>query len=508
MSDYILELSDISKSFSGVTVLSGINLQIEPGKVYVIAGENGAGKSTLCNIISGNLSPSSGTIKVNGVVYDKLTLDLTKGLGIRMVHQELQVLPDMSVAENIYVGNEVHRFGWIRQKEMFERTKKLLDSVGLKIHPKTLVKHVDIAARQLVEIARANSAEAKLIILDEPTSSLSEKEVQKLFEIIRQSKEKGCSFLFISHRIEELLEIGDEVIVLKDGSHVANLHARETTREEIICNMVGRNYSDYYNRKRSFVGNEALRIENLSGKVGKKKFSNAYTPQNINLHLDYGEVLGIAGLVGAGRTEIVKILFGEDEREPGCRIYVDGKQTEIKSPAQAMKKGIVWATEDRKNEGLVLDFSIKANIVMPNIRLINGRLFANAKKENAVTDEYMQKLRIKAQSAKQIVKSLSGGNQQKVVMAKWLANKPKIFIMDEPTRGIDVGVKTEIYKLINQLTAEGNAVLLISSELPEVIGMSDRILVMYEGKLVGELNRDEFSEEEVMNYATGRKNNL
>lgn len=500
----LLELCGIGKSFSGVSVLKGVDLQIEPGKVYSLAGENGAGKSTLCNLITGALEPSCGFFRTKNGEFTCLTVEQAKNMGIRMVHQELQVLPDMSIAENIFVGDEIQKKGWIQKQEMYTRTRELLELVGLDLNPSTPLRLIDIAARQLIEIARASKGEARLIILDEPTSSLSDKEVGRLFDIIKKYKANGTAFLFISHRIEELMEISDEIVILKDGGLVARLDPRAATEEEIVAKMVGRNYTDYYNRKREFFGCEVLRVENLSG-VHTKSFSNAYTPQNISFSLSEGEVLGIAGLVGAGRTELVRLLFGQDLKTDDSRIYLYGEKTELRHTKDALDKGMVWVTEDRKKEGIILDFSIQSNIVIPILKKLQTRFFMNAKKEKQVAKEYMELLHIKATGRGQKLKYLSGGNQQKVVMAKWLATKPRIMVLDEPTRGIDVGAKAEIYKLINRLTSEGIAVILISSELPEVMGMSDRILVMYEGELVGELSREEFSEEGIMMYATGRR---
>lgn len=500
----LLELCGIGKSFSGVTVLKGIDLKIEAGKVYSLAGENGAGKSTLCNIITGALEPSCGGFRTKNGESAYLTVEQAKDLGIRMVHQELQVLPDMSIAENIFVGDEVQEKGWIQKKEMYARTRELLDIVGLDLNPSTPLRLIDIAARQLIEIARASRGDARLIILDEPTSSLSEKEVRRLFDIIRKYKANGTAFLFISHRIEELLEISDEIVILKDGNLVAQLEPAVTTEEEIVSKMVGRSYTDYYNRKREFFGDEVLRVENMSG-VQTKSFSNAYTPQKISFSLSEGEVLGIAGLVGAGRTELVKLLFGQDLKTNDSKVYLYGKEVELNHTKDALDRGMVWVTEDRKREGVILDFSIQSNIVIPILHKLQSRFFMSTKKEKQVAEEYMELLHVKATGREQKLKYLSGGNQQKVVMAKWLATNPRIMVLDEPTRGIDVGAKAEIYKLINHLTAEGIAVILISSELPEVIGMSDRILVMYEGKVVGELSREQFSEEEIMMYATGRR---
>lgn len=507
MSSQLLKLTNICKDFSGVTVLENVDLELEEGRVYGMAGENGAGKSTMCNIIAGNLQPSSGAITLGGKEYMSLTVDLAKKLGVRMVHQEIQVLPELSIAENIFVGSEVQSNGWIKKKEMYARATKILSMVGLDIDPRTPVKKIDIAARQLIEIARASSVDAKLIIMDEPTSSLSEKETNNLFQIIRKYKKQGITFIFISHRLEELIEISDEIIVLKDGKMVAKRYPGDTTEDEIISLMVGRNYADFYERKRTCFGEEALRVENISGR-SRENYSNAYMPQNISFSVDSGEVLGIAGLVGAGRTELVKLLFGVDPKAENGTVYINGKKTNIRNSRDAKEHGMVWVTEDRKNEGLILDFSIKTNIAIPQIDVLRKHgIFADTCREKLIANDYIERLKIKTESIDKPVKFLSGGNQQKVVMSKWLATNPRILVLDEPTRGIDVGAKAEIYKLINSLTDEGIAVLVISSELPEIMGISDRVIIIHEGRLVGEVNRDEFSEELIMTYATGRKKN-
>ena len=503
MENGIISLHNISKEYSGVTVLNNIDLVIEKNKVYGLAGENGAGKSTLCNIIAGSIPPSRGHIELEGKKFERLSLEKAKASGIRMVQQELQVIPDLSIAENIFVGNEIQRNGWIKKKEMYQRTSELLEKVGLRADPRTNVRNVDIAARQLIEIARANNSDANLIILDEPTSSLSDKEVEKLFEIMRRQCSEGMSFIFVSHRLEELFDITDEIIVLKDGNMVSKIKTEETNEAEIIKMMVGRSYSDLYKRERKNFGEEVLRLENVSG-ISAKKFTNAYTPTNINLKLHAGEVLGIAGLVGAGRTELVKIIFGIDKMEPEGKVFLFNEEVKIRHSFDAIKKKMVWVTEDRKNLGLVLKFDIKKNITMPIIDRMKEKIFISKSKEIEVTKEYIEKLQIKTTGMGQLIKYLSGGNQQKVVISKWLATSPKIMILDEPTRGIDVGTKAEIYKLINNLTENGVAIILISSELPEVMGMSDRIIVLYEGKISGELNSNDFSEESIMHYATGR----
>lgn len=353
----------------------------------------------------------------------------------------------------------------------------------------------------MVEIARGINGNAKLIILDEPTSSLSQAENEKLFAIIRKLKAKGISFLFISHRLEEILEISDRVIVLKDGKKVAELDAKSTNPDEIIKNMVGRNYDDYYNRQRTFEGEEILRLEHITSEPVTQ--GSAYTPTDISFSLHEGEVLGIAGLVGAGRTELIRTIFGDMKKLEGS-IFIHGKEAVIHDSADALKLGMAWVTEDRKTQGVILRDTISMNMSLVVLRSMAKSFLIDDRKVRNLAQEYIEMLHIKTTGPDQRVMNLSGGNQQKVVLGKWLAAKPRILVLDEPTRGIDVGAKAEIYKLINQLTAEGIAVLMISSELPEVMGMSDRILVMYEGRITGELTREEYTEELVMQYATGR----
>ena len=504
MAEIFLELEGIAKDFSGVSVLKNINMKIEAGKVYGLAGENGAGKSTLCNLIVGNYAPSAGEFTMQNGKFSQLTLKQAKAAGVRMVYQELQVLPDISIAENIFVGNEVARHGVINQREMYRRTEILLREVGLDLPPQTIVRNINIAARQLVEVARANSVGAKLIILDEPTSSLSETEAKRLFEIIRRQQKQGTAFIFISHRIEELMEICDSIFVLKDGELVTELDPAVCSENDIIRNMVGRSYEDFYNRVRKFHGAEILRVERLSASADKKDYSSAYPPKNVSFTLHQGEILGVAGLVGAGRTEMVKLIFGMDRKAPGSRIVINGQTVSIRDSHDAMDHGMIWVTEDRKNEGVILDFSIRENLVLPILRELQRGLFVDRRKERKLVAEYMNILKVKATGSEQKLKFLSGGNQQKVVIAKWLAANPGILVLDEPTRGIDVGAKVEIYRLLNELTANGMAVLLISSELPEVMGMSDRIIVMHEGCIAGEIARGDFSEERIMAYAIGR----
>ena len=507
MNEPIIQVEGICKSFSTVKVLENISFSIRPGQVLALIGENGAGKSTLCKIIAGSYTPDQGRIRIGDKWYPNLTIEEAKKLGIKMVHQELLILPKLSIMENIFVGNELVKNGLIDKKQMYIRAKELLGQVGLDADPCTLVKDIDIAARQLVEIARAISTKASLIILDEPTSSLSETEIARLFTIVDKIKKTGVSFIFISHRLQEILELSDVIQVMKDGGLVAELDPQKTTEEEIVRNMVGRNYENYYNRNRQCFGEEILRLENVTGYHREGQIISTYTPQNISFSLNKGEVLGLAGLVGAGRTEVIKLLFGVDRLKTG-KVYFEHKEVKIHEPGTAIKMGMAWLTEDRKGSGLILKFSVKSNTAITLLDRLKKGMFIDTKKENSITDDYIGRLNIKTTGRNQKVVYLSGGNQQKVVLAKWLAREPKVLILDEPTRGIDVGAKVEIYKLINDLTAHGMAIILISSELPELIGMSDRVLVMYEGHITGELSRDELSEEAIMRCGTGGRKQI
>lgn len=504
MGNTIIKLDDIAKSFGNVRVIEHISFSIEEGKVYALAGENGAGKSTLCNIISGSLKPDEGSIYYNGKRYDHFTIQQAKEIGIKMVHQELQILPLMNVEENIFIGEEITSHGFANKKKMWERTQELLDMVGLAATPTTKVMDIEIAGRQLIEIARAINHNAKIIILDEPTSSLSQTEIEKFFEIIKKLKAEGVSFIFISHRLEEVFELADKIIVLKDGSKVAELDTEETDEKEIIRLMVGREYSDFYKRERKHFGKVCFELKDVTG-VREGMLNNAYIPQNISFQLEEGEVLGIAGLVGAGRTELIRMIFGELPIGHG-EIVVNGTTVKIRNSRDAIGFGMAWVTEDRKHQGLILEEDLNSNISLPTVHKHRNGFLIDDSGLRKMSQEYIEKLHVKTTGGTQKAKNLSGGNQQKVVLGKWLSTNPKILILDEPTRGIDVGAKAEIYKLINELTAEGMAILLISSELPEVMGMSDRLLVMYEGKITGELSREEFSEERVMQHATGRVN--
>lgn len=504
MSEELLKLEHISKAFSGVVVLEDISLSIPRGQVISIVGENGAGKSTLANIISGSLKPSSGKLYFEGKICEELSIRQAREYGISMVHQELMVLPELDITANIFIGTEYQKRGVLFQKKMREKAAAILKTLGMSISPDTLVKDIDISGRQMIEIARAISGRASIILLDEPTSSLSDTEIQKLFQVVQSLKQQGISFIFVSHRLKEVLEISDYIYVLKDGRLVTGLEPEKTDEDEIIVQMVGRSFDDFYDRKRTYFGKEALRLENFSGIEDKNLSRNAHIPRNVNLHVEEGEVLGISGLVGAGRTELARLIFGEDRKESG-ELYLFGEPVKLGCCREAYEKGLAWVTEDRKNEGLILDFDIKRNMVLPIQRRLARGAFVNKQAENAVVEKYIGRLNVKTTGSGQLTRFLSGGNQQKVVLAKWLASEPKVLVLDEPTKGIDVNAKHEIYTLINELTAQGMAIILISSELMEVIGMSDRIMVMHDGRISGEFEREEFTEEAIMACAVGKE---
>ena len=503
MAEYRLEMKGICKSFPGVKALDGINLRVRPGTVHALMGENGAGKSTLMKCLFGIYKMDEGEIYLDGEKMTILNPDDALHKGLAMVHQELQILPLMNVEENIFIGEESSRRGFVNKKEMRKRSLELLEMVGLNAQPETKVAEIEIAGRQLLEIARAINHNARIIILDEPTSSLSQAEIRKFFTIIKKLKEQGVSFIFISHRLEEVFELADKIIVLKDGEKVAELNTEETNEKEVIRLMVGREYSDFYQRERKCHGDVCLELKDISG-VKEGMLNNAYIPQHVSLKVEEGEVLGIAGLVGAGRTELVRMIFGEMPIGSG-EIFVQGEKVQIKSSRDAIKLGMAWVTEDRKQEGLILEDTLVRNLSLPTVHKHRKAGIIDDNFLTKMSEKYIQKLKVKTTGGLQKAKNLSGGNQQKIVLGKWLSTNPKILILDEPTRGIDVGAKAEIYKLINELTAQGMAIVLISSELPEVMGMSDRLLIMYEGRVTGQLLKEEYTEERVMEYATGRK---
>ena len=481
----------ISKSFPGVKALDDVGFSVAEGEVRALVGENGAGKSTLMKILNGNYKKDEGQILIDGKEVDITDPLVAAANGISIIFQELNLVDQLSIAENIFAGRLSKRLNRVNWKEINRKAKELLDRIGFDADPRTEVGSLTVAGKQMVEIAKALSRDCRIILMDEPSATLTKKELNALFDIIRDLKKRGIAVIYISHRMEEIFEICETATVMRDGRIIGTVNVNEVSPDRIVEMMVGREVSSAYPRRDTVPGEEILRVENLCRKDRR---------QNVSFSLRKGEVLGIAGLVGAGRTEIMRGLFGVDYIT-SCDVYVHGQKVRIPTPAAAKKHGIAFLTEDRKIEGLTLDFTIKANMSMANLPKLRKGLLTSTKVENEIADQYIRLINVKTPSRNQKVGNLSGGNQQKVVIGKWLNADPEILIMDEPTRGIDVGAKWEIYGIINELAAQGKAVILISSELPEVLGMSDRVLVVKDDAIVAELTGDEINAVEVMRYA-------
>jgi ribose transport system ATP-binding protein len=488
----LVELRDIRKSYAGVSVLKGARLTIRPGEILGLVGENGAGKSTLVKILAGEVARDSGEIHWQGAPATLDSRPDAERLGISLIHQELNLAPHLTVAENIFLGHEPRRGGLIDRGREVTEARASLVRLGFDLDPRTPVRRLGPAQRQLVEIARAVARSERLVIMDEPTSSLSAKEVDDLFGIVRQLKSRQTAVIFVTHRLEELAEIADRVTVLRDGETV---HEGPMPREDfrgVIQAMVGRELKDFYPRRAAKLGEVALEVRNLA---------RGRDFREINFTVRQGEIVGMAGLIGAGRTEVAEAIFGAAPPEHG-RILIEGEEVRLHSPQQAIRHGLALITEDRKRTGLALNLSIAQNVTLADLTALirAGRL--DLKKEERVARDFVDRLRIRTSSITQRVGRLSGGNQQKVVLAKWLFRQARIFIFDEPTRGVDVGAKSEIYRLMNRLAESGAAILMISSELTEILGMTDRVLVMRAGRLAKELTTAETTQEEIMHYAT------
>lgn len=494
MGDFILEVRDVSKIFPGVRALDQVSLRIRKGEIHALVGENGAGKSTLMKILNGNYKKDAGSIYIDGKEAEIRCPDDARSFGISIIFQELNLVPHLSVAENIFMGR-LRREGkkLIDWKQVYQRAGALMERIGYPIDTRTAVEKLSVAQKQMVEIAKAISySNTKLILMDEPSATLTNRECEKLFEVIRSLKEQGISVIYISHKLEEIAELCEWVTILRDGKIIDTGAVSDFTKDDMISKMIGREISDKFPARSSKPGDkEILRVEGLSrhGVISDISFS-----------LREGEVLGFAGLVGAGRTEIARAVIGMDYTDMG-EIYVEGKRVRIRSPKDALRSGIAYLSEDRKQEGLVLKAPVKWNISMANMSRILSAGMVNEKKDEAIADEMIDKILIKTPSREQYAMNLSGGNQQKIVVAKWLNTDAKIFIFDEPTRGIDVGAKYEIYVLINELVREGKSVILISSELPEVLEMCDRVLVINKGKLAAELTGENMNAQSMMGYA-------
>jgi ribose transport system ATP-binding protein/inositol transport system ATP-binding protein len=495
MSQTLLQMKGIAKRFAGVHALKGVDFELESGEVHALLGENGAGKSTLMKILAGIYPVDEGEIFIEG---NKVSINSVKDAqahGISIIHQEISLVPYLSVAENIFLGKEpVTKAGWIDWKRMTEEARKYLQQFGLELEPEVPVKKLTVAQQQMIEIIKAVSFQAKIIVMDEPTSSLTEKEVEFLFQIIGRLKEQGVGIVYISHRMNELFTITDRITVLRDGTLIGTVKTKDTTTDQLISMMVGRELTQYYIKDSPPSDGEiVLSVRNLS----KKGVLN-----EASFDLRKGEILGFAGLVGAGRSELMKCIFGLDSYDKG-EIRIDGKPLIIRNPNDAIKHGIAYVTENRKEEGLFLIRSVQYNITIKILDQFIKWFRVNAHYESRKTRQFIHDLAIKTPNPDQEVRNLSGGNQQKVLISRWLATNPRILILDEPTRGVDVGAKAEIYAIMNRLVKEGVSIIMISSELPEVINMSDRIAVMYKGGIRTILNRDEFSQETIMHYATG-----
>lgn len=497
MSDTILlEMQDICKSFPGVKVLDQVKLDLKEGEVHALLGENGAGKSTLIKILGGIYTADSGRILIGGNEVKIASVADAQKNDIRIIHQEIVLVPFRTIAENMFLGRELkNKAGFLDKKQMYSETDTIIKEFGLNLSPGALVRDLSIGMQQLIEIMKAVSTEAKIIVMDEPTSSLSDHEVELLFKTIGLLKQKGVGVIYISHKISELYEIADRVTVLRDGHTISTCPISDVTSEQLINMMVGRELTKYYIKTDNPIGRIALEVKNLS--CGRMF-------HDVNFHARYGEIVGFSGLVGAGRTEVMKGIFGILHVDGG-EIFLDGKQIRIKRPRDAIQAGIAYIPEDRKNEGLILINTVAFNMTLAALKEIIKGIKVDKKKRDEMVKHYVNAFSIKITSGEQLAGNLSGGNQQKVVLGKWLANKPKVIILDEPTRGIDVGSKSEIYRIINQLAGEGVSIILVSSELPEIINMCDRVYIMNEGHVRGEIQRSEFTQEKIMDYAAGRK---
>lgn len=494
----MLEMKNIKKVFPGVVALDGVNISVDEGEVLALLGENGAGKSTLMKVLSGVHKPEEGQIFIDGKEVNINGVNDATDLGISIIYQELSLFPNLSVAANIYALAEPTKMGLIDDKEIERKAKELLDRIDVDINPKTLVKDLSISSQQMVEIAKSLVKEPKIIIMDEPTSALSDKEVKNLFRIINKLRDEGKAIIYISHRMEEIFEITDKIAVLRDGKYIGTISTKEATTDELIKMMVGREMDQIYPEKDfKFLKDEKL-LE-LKGYT-KKGFY-----EDIDLFIRPGEILGLYGLMGSGRTEIAQGIFGVLKKEKG-EMFIDGKKVNISKPFDAIDNGIAFITENRRDEGLVISGSVKENVSMANIdNILSNFRFLDLNKEKDITKKYVESMNIKTPSINQIVNKLSGGNQQKIVISKWFEIDPKIIIMDEPTRGIDVGAKFEIYKLMNELAAKGAGIILISSELPEILNISDRLLVVNNQKVIKELDPKKTSQEEIMGYIIGNR---
>jgi len=501
----LLEMRQITKEFPGVKALDGVEFDLSASEFHALVGENGAGKSTLMKVLSG-VYPSGtygGEIVVEGQIQQFKNIRDAENAGVAIIFQELSLVKELTVGENIFLGKEPSRFGIINRSELYQKASKLLKDLHLQIDPRTSVGNLGIGQQQLVEIAKALSQDAKILVLDEPTAALTESEVETLFTILRKLKDRGVGMIYISHKLDEVFEMSDKITVLRDGKTVGTSLAEDLTKDKVIALMVGREVGDIFPARAHEFGETVLEVKNLNA----FDFDNPSKKlvDDVSFSVRKGEILGIAGLMGAGRSELLMTIFGAWHGKTSGEIVVQGNKIKNSSPSEAIKNGIGFVTEDRKRFGLILEQTILDNSTLAGLKRISGAFLINRGSETVATKQVMNSLRVKANSPMTVAGTLSGGNQQKVVLGKWLLTNPKILFLDEPTRGIDVGAKQEIYAEINKLAKEGLAIVMVSSELPEVLGLSDRVLVLHEGKLTGEFSRDEATPEKVMIAATGEQ---
>ncbi len=507
MSDYILEMRNITKTFPGVKALDNVNLKVRRGEIHSLVGENGAGKSTLMKVLSGVYPSGSydGGIYFEGEECHFKDIKQSEGVGIVIIHQELALSPFLSIAENIFLGNERQHRKIIKWQETFQESKRLLERVGLKESPETAVMDIGVGKQQLVEIAKALSKNVKLLILDEPTAALNETDSENLLKLLLELKNQGITSILISHKLNEVSSVSDSITILRDGQTIETFAAQQEEaqlEDRIIKGMVGRELTSRYPQRTPNIGETVFEVKDWS--VYHPQQQDRKVIDNVNFHIRRGEIVGIAGLMGAGRTELAMSIFGKTYgKKISGSLYKDGKEIHANTVSEAIKNGIAYVSEDRKTYGLNLIDDIKRNITLSNLKRISKNTVINENEEISEAQLLREKLNIKTPSLQQLAGNLSGGNQQKIVLSKWIFTEPDILILDEPTRGIDVGAKYEIYSQINELAAEGLGVLVISSELPEVLGLSDRIYVMNEGRITGELARSEANQENVMRYMTG-----
>ncbi|ONI39797.1 D-xylose ABC transporter ATP-binding protein [Candidatus Epulonipiscium fishelsonii] len=490
-----VKLLDIDKSFGSNQVLKKASFELNSGEIHALMGENGAGKSTLMKILTGLYTCDNGKIYVDDQIVNYSHPNEAEKAGIVFIHQELNVIPDLTVEENMFLCKEITtKFGIVHKNKMKKEAQEILNKLGVDINPSDKLSDLSVGKQQMVEIAKALMVDAKVLIMDEPTAALTIAETEILFNVIRDLKSKGVSIVYISHRMEEIFSLCDRITILRDGQYVAVKEIANSTMQDIVKLMIGREIGDRFPKDNNITNEVALEVKSLNkGKIIK----------NVSFKVNKGEILGVSGLMGAGRTEIMQAIFGMQALDNG-EIYIEGESVSINNPLQAKQLGIGFITEDRKVEGLLLEYSIRENISLPNLKNISNKYgVINFKKEKELSNQGSDNFKIRSSGIEQSTGGLSGGNQQKVVFAKWVASNPRILILDEPTRGVDIGAKKEIYNIMNELTKAGVAIIMVSSELPEIIGMSDRVAVIHEGKLAGIINRENITEENIMTLATG-----